>query len=49
MIGNLNTYGWLLHKNATLHQVTTMLATSKNVIFPSHNHLLTTDADDRSF
>ena len=26
----------------TIHQVTTMLATSKNVLFPGHNHLLTT-------
>ena len=23
-----------------------MLATSKNVLFPDHNHLLITDADD---
>ena len=29
------------HK-ATIHQVTTMLATSKNVPFPDYNHLLTT-------
>ena len=28
-------------KKATIHQVTTMLAMSKNV-FPGHNHLLTT-------
>ena len=28
------------------HHVTTMLATSKNVLFPGHNHLLTTGADD---
>ena len=35
-------------KKATIHQVTTMLATSKNVIFPGHNHLLTTDTDDLS-
>ena len=35
-----------LHKNATINQVTTMLATSKNVIFPGHNHLLTTGTDD---
>ena len=26
-----------------------MLATSKNVLFPGHNHLLTTGADDSSF
>ena len=30
----------------TIHQVTTMLATFKHVIFPDHNHLLTTSADD---
>ena len=32
----------------TIHQVTTILATSKNVPFPGHNHLLTTDTDDAS-
>ena len=31
-----------------IHQVTTMLATSKNVPFLGHNHLLTTSADDLS-
>ena len=31
-----------LRKKATIHQVTTMLATSKNVLFPRHNHLLAT-------
>ena len=30
----------------TIHQVSTMLATSKNVLFPGHNHLLTTGTDD---
>ena len=35
-----------LGKWATIHQVTTMLATSKNVLLPGHNHLLTTDTDD---
>ena len=35
------------HK-ATIHQVTIMLAPSKNVLFPSHTHLLTTGADDPS-
>ena len=29
-----------------MHQLTTMLATSKKVLFPGHNHLLTTGADD---
>ena len=33
-------------KKPTYHQVTTMLDTSKNVLFPGHNHLLTTGADD---
>ena len=33
-------------KKTTTHQVTTMLATSKNVLFPGHNHLLTTGTDD---
>ena len=37
-----------LHKKATIHQVTTMLATSKNLLFPGHNHLLTNDTDDPS-
>ena len=38
---------WLsLYKEATTHQVTTMQAISKNVLFPGHNHLLTTSADD---
>ena len=35
-------------KKATIHQVTTMLATSKNVLFPGQNHLLTTGTDDPS-
>ena len=35
-----------LRKQATSHQVTTMLATSENALFPGHNHLLTTGADD---
>ena len=29
---------YALHKKATIHQVTTMLATSKNVLIPGHNH-----------
>ena len=37
-----------LHQQATIYQVTTMLATSKNVLFPGHNHLLATGADDPS-
>ena len=34
-----------LGKKATMHQLTTMLATSKNVLFPGHNHLLITNTD----
>ena len=37
-----------LRKKATIHQVTAMLATSKNVLFQGRNHLLTTDTDDPS-
>ena len=33
-------------KKATIHQVTTLLATSKNVLFAGHSHLLTTGTDD---
>ena len=29
-----------------MHQVTTMLAASKNVLFPGYNHLLTTGTGD---
>ena len=35
-----------LCNKTTIHQVTTMLATSQNVLFPGHNHLLTTGTDD---
>ena len=35
-----------LRQNATRHQVTSILATSKSVLFPGHNHLLTTGTDD---
>ena len=38
--------GYTQHKKATIHQVTTMLATSENLLFPDHDHLLTTSADD---
>ena len=38
-----------VQKKPTIHLwVTTMLATSKNVLFPSHNHLLTTGTDGRT-
>ena len=36
-----------LGKKATIHKVTIMLSTSKNVLFPGHN-LLTTGADDQT-
>ena len=35
-------------QKATIDQLTTMLAISKNVPFPGHNHLLTTGTDDPS-
>ena len=35
-----------LCKKATIHQVTTMLAATKNVLHPGHSHLLTTGTDD---
>ena len=37
-----------LHKKATIRQVlvTTIFATSKSILFPGHNHLLTTGTDD---
>ena len=35
-------------QKGTIHQVTTMLATSKIVLFPGHNHLPTTGTDDPS-
>ena len=36
-------------KKATIHQLTTIVATSKSVLFLGHNHLLTTGADDPTF
>ena len=42
---------YTLCKKITIQQVITMLATSKVVLFPCHNHLLTTSrsTDDPSF
>ena len=41
---------WMLElsqpQKATIHQLTTMLPTSENVLVPGHNKLLTTSADD---
>ena len=37
-----------LQEKATVHQVTAMLSTSKYALYPDHNHLLTTGADDPS-
>ena len=37
-----------LGKKATIRQLTNMLSTSKNVLFPGHNHLLINSADDPS-
>ena len=47
-LGCMSPQGWpcTLHKNASVHQVITVLATSKNVLFPGHNHLLTTSTDE---
>ena len=42
----VNTYLLAWGKKATIHQQTTMLSTSKNFLYPGHNHLLTTGADD---
>ena len=36
-----------LGKKAIIHQVTTMLSMSKNILFLGHNHLLATGADDQ--
>ena len=36
----------IVQKNLTIHQVTTMVATSNNVLFPGHNQLLTTGTND---
>ena len=33
-------------QKVTIDQVTTRLTTSKNVLFPGHNHLLTTGTND---
>ena len=38
-----------VRKKATIHQEPTMLATSENVLFSGHNHLLTTGTDDQDF
>ena len=35
---------YTLGKKAAIHQVTIMLSTSKNVLFPGHTHLLTAGA-----
>ena len=35
-----------LCNKATIYQVTTMLATSKNTLFPGLNHLQTAGTDD---
>ena len=38
--------GLTLAKKVTILQVTTAPATAENVLFPSHNQLLTTSTDD---
>ena len=37
---------YTLRKKASIHLVTTMLATSENVLFPGHSHLQTTSTDE---
>ena len=44
--GNQNFKGNTLGKKATIHQATSMLAIFTNVLFPGHNHLLTTGAEN---
>ena len=39
---------YITTQKATIHQLTTMLPASKNVLFPGHNHPLTTSGDDSS-
>ena len=40
----LDTHGRIdTSQKATIHQLTTMLSISENVLYPGHNHLLTTD------
>ena len=46
LVWNQHRYQGTLRQKATIHQVTTMLATSKTAIFPGHNHLRTTSTDD---
>ena len=50
MLGTFAIFAWLtifsLREKATIHQAPTMLVTSKKVLFPGHNHLLTTGAED---
>ena len=43
---NMQSMQITLGKKATIHQVTTILTTSKNVLYPGQNHLLITGADD---
>ena len=38
--------GVAVQKKTTIHQIITMHATSKVVLYPGHNHLLTTCTDD---
>ena len=46
LFGRKMEYSITRRKKATIHQVTTVLTTSKNVLFPGPNHLLTTGTDD---
>ena len=48
IVDNLESLSPALCTKAAIHQVTTMLATSKNVLFPGHDHLLTRGTDGPS-
>ena len=47
-LGSLKSKNGVMHcaKKATIHKLPTMLSTSKNVLVPGHNHLLTTGTDE---
>ena len=50
-VKQITKYKWDIHcaKHPSIHQVTIVLATSKNVLFQGPNHLLITNTDDPTF
>ena len=48
LIGHIYCFKRLTVQKSIIHQLTTMLSTSENVLFPGHNHLVTTGANDHS-